>query len=149
MSPPTQVENANIPQNCMDIAHYVYTSTPDSDRGLRNIVVSIINANFESLITDAEHNNAQTLESLPELARELIVLRGDHLRSRKGAAGDKQSTLRCGQCRQTWTMARETSETDGLVDVLGETAYCSRCQASDLVYVLERNARAAAQRARR
>ena len=61
-------------QSCLQAAQTVYDSTIDSDRGLRDIVVYVVQTNFKELVAK-RHENLKLLENISALTFDLIKQR--------------------------------------------------------------------------
>ena len=80
--------------SCFLAAHTVYTSTPENDRGLRNIVVNIINRHIERVI-NLEETNQLILKSIPDLSYDLV-----HQRATKAKQYSNLLRFRCIGCSE-------------------------------------------------
>ena len=63
-------------QDCLLAAQTVYTTTPEEDRGLRDVVVQVVNTHNQELFHQNRENQA-IIKSIPELSYDLVCFRAN------------------------------------------------------------------------
>ena len=63
-------------QNCLSAAQIVYTTTPEENRGLRDVLVQVVNTHAQQLFHQNQENQA-ILKSIPELSYDLVCVRAN------------------------------------------------------------------------
>lgn len=94
------------PKACFHAARTVYSATPKTDRGLRDVLVSAVHDHIESVI-DEEEGNQNILRDIPELAYDLAMIRARTVPHIKGAKLDCFCV--CLACRSFFAIAEHSS----------------------------------------
>lgn len=128
------VESEDLPRKFTDVAHEVYTSTPASDKGLRDLVITKCIAHLGKLLSDTTF--IKLLEEDAELASD--ILRHHHHKSTMAELAlqvkisEQDSKLRDLQVREIAAIASRDEvqkEMDEKEKILRTYSHCRHCEA--------------------
>ena len=98
----------------------VYSGTPDTDRGLRDILVNATNNHIHEVI-DKDEGNQRILRDVPELAHDLVRIRA----SRPTTQHEIQFFYACPCCQSTFGLGKA-----GKGSILQTSVVCPFCSSS-------------------
>ena len=111
-------EGAEGAFKCLQAASTIYNETPETDRGLRDILLDAVNRHIKEVV-DEDENHQKILKNVPDLAYELVKTRaakslGKPARSPIGCC--------CPDCGNTFPLCEKT---------FGDIVYCPACVLCD------------------
>ena len=116
-------EPKNLEQavSCLQAAPEIYSGTPESDKRLRNVVITTTKRHIYGLLL-ADNKHAELIKSIPSFALDLLQSRVAAPRTSVG--WDIQHSLKCSSCSVRFGLVKPTAES---------TLKCPACWKEDTV----------------